>query len=217
MLGANVGIFGEATVGWREYHIRGNADVSAVTLPDVDETFGGTLFALNLDRRNRIYFPSRGWRSDITFFDSRQEGYSKLSIDLSGAYKLGEYVFAGRAAYTGSLHGELPFYDGVKLGGLFNLSGYANNQILGDDSFYTHIRAERILGRMPLGLNGDLRVGFGLEAAKLQTNYTMPEEEGWLESGVIYLGGETPLGPLYLGYGFTLNGNYNLYFKLGAF
>jgi NTE family protein len=217
MLGANVGIFGEATLGWREYEIRGNADVSAVALPDVEENYGGALFALNMDKRNRLYFPSRGWRSDITFFDSQEEGYNKLSIDLSGAYKLGEYVLANRTAFVGSLYGELPFYDGVKMGGFFNLSGYASNQILGDDGFYTHIRVERILGRMPLGLNGDLRVGFGLEAAKLETNYTMPDEDGWLDSGVIYVGGETPLGPMYLGYGFTFSGNYNLYLKLGAF
>lgn len=217
MLGANIGIFGEATLGWREYQIKGNADVSAIALPDVDEKYGGALFALSMDRRNRLYFPSRGWRSDITFFDSQEEGYNKLAIDLSGAYKLEEYVIAGRTAYSGSLHGELPFYDGLKLGGFFNMSGYASNQILGDDGFYAHVRVERILGRMPLGLAGDLRMGFGLEAAKLETNYTMPDEEGWLDSGVIYVGSETPLGPLYLGYGFTSSGNYNFYFKLGAF
>lgn len=97
------------------------------------------------------------------------------------------------------------------------MSGYASNQILADDAFYTNLRAERIIGHMPLGLNGDLRMGFDLEAAKLQTNYTMPDTDGWLDSGVLYLGGETPLGPLYLGYGFTFSGDYNLYFKLGAF
>lgn len=60
-------------------------------------------------------------------------------------------------------------------------------------------------------------MGFAVEAAKLHTIYTMTNEADLLDSGVIYLGGETPLGPLYLGYGFTLSGNYNLYFKLGAF
>ncbi|HSC66678.1 MAG TPA: patatin-like phospholipase family protein [Cellvibrio sp.] len=217
MAGANIGIFGEATMGWREYKIRGSANVSGLTLPDVDESYGGPMLSLNMDKRNRLYFPSRGWRSDITFFDAQDEGYNKVSVDLSGAYKMSDYVIAGRTAYVGSMQGELPFYDGVKLGGFLNMSGYASNQILGDDGFYAHIRAEHILGRMPLGLNGDLRVGFGLETAKLRTNYTIPDDDGWLDSGVIYVGSETPLGPLYLGYGFTFSGNYNLYFKLGAY
>jgi NTE family protein len=60
-------------------------------------------------------------------------------------------------------------------------------------------------------------MGFAVEAAKLQTVYTMTDEGDWLDSGVIYLGGETPLGPVYLGYGFSFSGDYNLYFKLGAF
>lgn len=217
LLGANIGIFGEATLGWREYNIKGDAEVSTIPLPNVDEDYGGTMFALNMDKRNRLYFPSRGWLSNISVFDSDEENYTKLSVDISGAYKLGEYVIAARTAYGGSLHGDLPFYDSMMLGGFLNLSGYASSQILGDDTYYAHVRAERIIGRMPLGLNGDMRIGFALEAATLGVNYTIEDEGEWLDSGVIYLGGETPLGPLYLGYGFTFDGNYNLYFKLGAF
>jgi len=217
MLGANLGVYGQTTMGWREYDIKGSADVGAAILPDISERYGGALFSVNLDRRNRIYFPSRGWRGEVAFFDAHKEGYKKLSTDLSGAYKVNKFVFSARAMYVASPGSDLPLYDAVMLGGFLNLSGYASNQILADDAFYTNLRAERIIGHMPLGLNGDLRMGFGLEAAKLQTNYTMPDTDGWLDSGVLYLGGETPLGPLYLGYGFTFSGDYNLYFKLGAF
>lgn len=217
VLGTNLDVYGQTTIGWREYRIKGTAEVSAIALPDADERYGGILFSLNLDRRNRIYFPSHGWRSEITFFDSHKEGYQKLSVDLGGAYKLNDFVFAARTLYVSSLVNELPFYDAVMLGGFLNLSGYASNQIIGDDTFYSHLRAERIIGRMPLGLNGDLRMGFAVEAAKLQTVYTMTDEGDWFDSGVVYLGGETPLGPLYLGYGFSFSGDYNLYFKLGAF
>ena len=217
MLGTNLGVYGQSTVGWREYHIRGKADVSALALPDVDEVYGGVWFSLNLDRRNRLYFPSHGWRGELGFFDAYDEGYNKLSVDLEHAFKFNNYVFAIRSLYVSALQGELPFYDSVMLGGFLNLSAYATNQIIGDGALYSHLRAERIIGRMPLGLNGDLRIGFAAEGAKLQTIYTMTENEGWLNSGVVYLGGETPLGPLYLGYGFNLEGNYNLYFKLGVF
>ena len=129
---------------------------------------------------------------------------------------MGDYVVALRSEYVSSLKGELPFYDAVMLGGFLKMSGYATNQILGDDAVYGHVRAERIIGRMPLGMNGDLRLGFGLEAAKLEANYTLSAGDDWLDSGVLYLGGETPFGPLYLGYGFTFSGDYNLYLQLGA-
>lgn len=216
VLGTNLGVYGQSRLGWRDYHIKGNADLSSIVLPNVDERFGGFVYELNLDRRNRLYFPSHGWRADISYFDSHQEGYSKLSADLGGAYKINDYVLGIRTAYTTSLKGELPIYDAVMLGGFLKMSGYASNQILGDDALYGHIRAEKIIGRMPLGLNGDLRLGVGLEAAKLKTNYTMSTGDDWLDSGVIYLGGETPFGPLYLGYGFSSRGDYNMYLQLGA-
>lgn len=216
VLGSNLGSFGQSRFGWRDYHVRGESDLSVIVLPNVDERFGGFLYELNLDRRNRLYFPSHGWRADISYFDSHHEGYSKLSADLGGAYKLNDYVLGIRTAYATSVKGELPIYDAVMLGGFLKMSGYASNQILGDDAFYGHVRAEKIIGRMPLGLNGDLRLGFGLEVAKLETNYTMSVGDDWLDSGVIYLGGETPFGPLYLGYGFSSRGDYNMYLQLGA-
>lgn len=216
VVGTNLGSYGQSRVGWRDYHIRGEADLGILEIPDMDERFGGFLYELNLDRRNRLYFPSHGWRADISYFDSHHEGYNKLSSDLGAAYKFNEYILGLRAAYATSLKGELPFYDAVMLGGFLKMSGYATNQILGDDAFYGHVRAERIIGRMPLGLNGDLRLGLGLEAAKLGTNYTMSVGDDWLDSGVVYLGGETPFGPLYLGYGFSTSGDYNLYLQLGA-
>jgi NTE family protein len=218
MFGRNLGSFGQAKLGWREYDMDGSADLSSIVLPDVSSTYGGILFQLNLDRRNRLYFPSQGWKADISYFATHQDvdPYKKLMLELSGAYKLDEYVLAARASHITSLKGELPIYDAVMLGGFLNMSGYARNQILGDNAFYAHLRAERIIGRMPLGLNGDMRLGFGLETARVDNNYTMTTSSEWLDSAVIYLGGETPLGPMYLGYGFTSEGDYNFYLQLGG-
>lgn len=216
-VGRNMGIVGQAKLGWRDYHMKGEADISQLSLPNIDERYGGLLAELVLDKRNRLYFPSRGWSSEVNYFDSDDVGYKKISADVNVAYSLDDLVLAARSYYGTAIDGVLPFYDSVMLGGFLNMSGYASNQILADDVFYTHLRAERIIGRMPLGLNGDMRFGFGLEAANIGVNYTMTREEDWLNSAVIYLGGETPLGPAYLGYGFTLSGDFNLYFQIGAF
>lgn len=216
VLGTNLGNYGQSRLGWRDYHIRSETDISEVVLPDVDERLGGMIFEMNLDRHNRLYFPSNGWSLDLSYFDTRQNEYSKIIADFGAAYNLGNYVVGVKTEYISSVKGDLPVYDAAMLGGFLKMSAYATNEILGDGAFYGHVRAERIIGRMPLGINGDLRLGFGLEAAKLKTHYTLTTDDDWLESGVVYLGGETPLGPLYLGYGFTFSGGYNLYFQLGA-
>lgn len=216
MMGRNLSIWGQARAGWRHYSIKGEADINAAELPDADERYGGWLFETLFDQRNRLYFPSRGWRGDLGYFKSNELDYEKIFSDISVAYPLGDFVMATRGSFVSSLDGELPAFDAAMLGGLLNMSGYASNQILADQATFLQLRAEKIVGRMPLGLSGDLRMGLSLEAARVKNAYTLTDAENeWLDSVALYWGGETPMGPVYVGYGFTFSGNYNLYFLIG--
>jgi len=215
-VGRNLDIYGQLKLGWREYDIKSTSDVSAVDLGDYHAKYGGGIIDLLIDRRNRLYFPSRGWSVQASYFESHNEHYGKLSSELNVAVPLDQFVLAGRTSYIRSTHGQLPLVDAAYLGGFLNLSAFASNQIVTDHAFYTHLRGERIIGRMPLGFNGDLRLGIGLETAKLKNAYTFNETHGWLNSAVVYLGGETPLGPAYVGLGFADDGKFNLYMQVGA-
>jgi len=216
MFGRNLDNYGQIKAGWRTYDMKSTANVSAVELGNLHATYGGYLFEMVMDDRNRLYFPSHGWYGDISYFESNQQDYNKLSSELGFAYPVTDYVIAVRANYTRALRGQLPAYDAAYLGGFLNMSAYATNQVIADNALYAHIRGERIIGRMPLGLNGDLRIGLGLEAAKVEQALTLTQPNQWLNSGVIYLGGETPLGPAYMGLGFSSHGRLNLYLQLGA-
>ena len=217
VLGRNMGTWGQARAGWRKYQVDGNADVSAVQLPSVDEEFSSWLAEVLFDQRDRLYFPTRGWNGNLSYFNSAQQNYQKLEANISGAYSLGDYVFGARASYEKALSGDLPIFDSAILGGFLNMSAYATDQLWARGASYAQLRAERIIGRMPLGLSGDLRMGLGLESAQLNEPYTLEDSAGEdLYSAVIYFGGETPMGPAYLGYGFDLEGNFNIYFRLGA-
>lgn len=215
-LGSNIDIYGQAKIAWREYAIRSTSDVSSIDLGNFHDKFGGGLFDLQIDRRNRLHFPSRGWSSRISYFDSKHQGYGKFSSEFNFAIPMRDFVLASRTSYTRSTYGQLPFADAAYLGGFLNLSAYASNQIIADNALYTHLRGERIIGHMPLGFNGDLRMGIGLEGGKLNNAYTFESADSWLNSAVIYLGGETPLGPAYLGLGFSENGRFNFYMQVGA-
>jgi NTE family protein len=105
--------------------------------------------------------------------------------------------------------------DAGSLGGFLNLSGYARNQILAGDIRFGSIRGEKIIGKMPLGVAGDIRIGLSLEAGKARDRFTETNVEGWQHAAAIYLGGDTPLGPLFLGYGQTRGGPSSLYLFIG--
>ena len=96
------------------------------------------------------------------------------------------------------------------------MSGFAPNQIFGDSVSFGSVRIEKIVGELPLGLRGDMRVGMSLESGKVGGRYTESELNGWQNSLAIYAGGETPLGPVYAGYGYSPNGMSQVYLFIGT-
>lgn len=215
-LGANVGLLGQVKLGWVQRHPFFHLDVGDPSLPDADANFGGWKAMLDFDQFDRMYFPTRGWASRIAYFDSPKRDYSRADVDLRAAYALGGNVFNARLAYTGALRGSLPVFDAGMLGGFLNLTAFAPNQLIGDRMHYAGVRAERIIGRLPLGLRGDMRVGLALEGARVDKRYTETRANGWLDSTALYVGGETPFGPAYLGFGYSSTGVSNLFLFVGT-
>ncbi len=219
LAGINIGLLGQARLGWQDSHIAASIDTGVPVLPEQTVHVAGWLAALELDQLNRLYFPSRGWALRTSWFESSQRDYSKLALELRAAWQFdgwGPWVLGSRLAYTGSTRGALPAYDAGFLGGFLNLSGFATGQVIGDKLRYGQIRAERIIGNAPLGLRGDLRLGLALEAGKVGTPYTETGRKGWLNSSTVFLGGETSLGPVYLGIGHAGSGQTNAYLFIGT-
>ena len=217
--GVNVGLLGQLHVGWRQTWMETDLSTGVPTqaFPEKNKaSFGGMYAALDFDQMDRLYFPTSGWSSRLGYFNTSSEGYSKLVAELRGAYSFNDYVVNSYLSYQGALNGILPAYNAGTLGGFMNLSGYAQNQLVGDDIRYGNIRFEKIIGRMPMGLRGDMRLGLGLEAGKVGTPYTETELTGWVKSAALYVGGETPLGPVYFGYGRSDKGASSLYLFLGT-
>jgi NTE family protein len=214
--GANVGLLGQVRLGWLERNFRYELDTGLPFLPNARTTVGGIRAALDFDQMNRMYFPTDGWAAKLAYFAAPGADYSKAELNLQGAVSIGNTVFNTRLAYTGSPRGRLPGYDAASLGGVFNLSAYAQGQILGDDIAYAGLRAENIIGRLPLGLRGDMRLGAVLEVARAGFRYTETTRSGLLDSLGIYLGGETPLGPVYIGGAYSSSRVYNLFLSIGV-
>jgi NTE family protein len=216
-LGANVGLLGQARLGWQEKDRRSALETGVSSMPNVSKRFGGWFASVDLEQMDRLYFPTKGWATKINYFSSEENDYSKIYAEARVAYPIGDVVMAGRVSYSGSPKGTLPTYDAASLGGIFNLSAFAKNQLIGDEMTFASLRTEKIIGRLPLGLRGDMRVGLALEAGKVNQRYTETELSGWQDSTSLYFGGETPLGPVYLGYAYsTSSDSSNIYLFLGV-
>lgn len=220
-LGTQLTRLGELRLGalWT----RGDASPD-VGLPQIDPVLlellhgrgAGLAVTLDIDQMNRLYFPTDGWSARIGWYRDHGGLYSKLDADLRAAVSLRDWVLGARLAYVGSLNGVLPIFEAGTLGGFLNLSAYARGQFVADTVQYAHLRAERIIGRLPLGLRGDMRLGLALEGGRVANAYTVGEGSRRLNSVALYLGGETPFGPVYFGIGHTGEGSANAYLFLGT-
>ncbi len=215
MAGINVGLWGPVSVGWAERYRSAELQTGSPGLPTGSKRFGGFLARLDFDQFDRLYDPTRGWSAQGSYFYSAGDGYDKAELDLRAAESFGDYVLHGRVRGAGSFTGSLPFYDAVALGGFLNLSGFARAQIIGESLAYGSVRGEKIVGTLPLGLRGDMRVGVALEAGKVNGRYTETNLDGWQNSVTAYVGGETPIGMVYIGYGYSSNGPGNFYLFIG--
>lgn len=214
--GVNVGLLGQIRLGWQERSRKAELDTGMPFLPNGKASFGGVKATLDFDQMNRMYFATDGWAAKFSYFDSPQADYSRLDAELRGAYSMRNTVISSRLAYSGSPRGTLPGYDAASLGGFLNMTAYARGQILGDEMTYAGVRAEQIIGRLPLGLRGDMRLGIALELARAGYRYTETQSNALLDSLSIYLGGETPFGPVYMGAGYSTSGVSSLFLFVGV-
>ena len=217
-IGTNFGTLGQARLGWIYQDRSFDRDIGSFALPDTFSTsYSGWNAKLSLDQLNRLYFATQGWATRLEYFDSSDAGFSRAEVDVQGVFSLGKTVISTRANYTGSPQGQLPFYNPARLGGFGNLSAFSRGQVLGDDITYVGVRAEQIIGSFPVGLRGDMRLGLALEGAHVGTYYTETNLSNVdiLNSATIYLGGETPFGPAFVGFGYSTNGVSNLFLNIG--
>lgn len=177
---------------------------------------GGWVLAVDLDRLDRLYFPRSGWALQAQWRADERSGWRRVHAEGRAAAPWGDWVLGGRASWTAATHGTLPLSEAPRLGGFLNLTGFAAGQLIGDHVAYGHVRAERIIGRLPLGLRGDMRLGLALEAGRVGEPFTRQKREGLLRGAALYLGGETPLGSVYVGLGRASGGAYNAYLFLGT-
>ncbi|MBK6470616.1 MAG: patatin-like phospholipase family protein [Betaproteobacteria bacterium] len=219
--GVNFRLLGQLRLGWRETQVTNSLEtgvdiVQALAGAAPERASGGWLLALDLEQADRLYFPSLGWSLQASYYDSPRRDYSRVALEARGAVPWERWVLSSRLSWTGSPRGRLPLTDAARLGGLLNLTGFASGQLIGDDVAYGHVRAERVIGRAPVGLRGELRLGLALEAGKVGIPYTVQRSDGWLNSVAVYLAGETPVGPVFLGIGRGSGGSVNAYLVVGV-
>jgi len=169
------------------------------------------------DTLNSLYFPTGGSTHKL-FYRYGNESLG-ADADYQQASAVGSFVFS-RGRNTGlmnyefgySFEDDTPASRWYQLGGLGRLSGLAPDQLLGPQAGLLTVAYYRRLN--------DIRffsayAGVTLEAGNV---WQSKDEVGFDDlryAGSLFIGAESPLGPLYFAVGYTDSGDAAAYFYLG--
>jgi NTE family protein len=150
--------------------------------------------------------------------------YSRLSLDLDTARSWGPNTLALRLRAGSTFGKELPYYDQFSLGGFLNLSGYANDQLRGNDKLFGSLAYARKIASLTPPIGRGIYLGASLEAGWLSdgiitdpvtgTKVLLSPEETHV-GGSLFLGSDTWIGPAYLAVGLSGTGENTIYMLIG--
>jgi NTE family protein len=220
-LGYNLGRPGQVRVGWLERDLKAKTVTGLSVFDAISVRAGGPYAGFEYDSLDERYFPSRGLYLNANIRDVRKVGrdetpYARASLELWRAWTLADYTLQLTAEAGSTTRGVLPVYDVFSLGGPFRLSGFATDQLIGDDLRFARVSLQRRLLKPSSILGASVYAGILAEAGKMGVPYTEERLSGWQKSFGLYLGMNTIVGPLYFGYSNAPKGRSTWYLFLGT-
>lgn len=220
-LGAQLLQYGEIRLGVVAGTMKPDLSIGAAYLSPKTNSIGqgAYTFKLALDQLDSLHFPREGWRAGARVYDSNKAlgadaVYTKWDADVNGVYSLGDHTLNVGLKAGGKIGShDLPGYDQFQWGGFLQQSGYAPGQLLGGDLLFGRVVYYHRVRRGTL-LEG-MYAGVSLEVGRVDDPLVAGNPSGTLKSGSLFLAADSPLGPAYLGYGRSTDGNANFYFFIG--
>jgi NTE family protein len=200
-------------------------DQQFVTLPPEGSTnIGAFTFAGVLDRLDSINFPRYGYyaRGDIytsTELLGADEPYTRWAALASVPFTWGPHTVDATISGGGKIGADaIPPYDQFPLGGFLRLSGLSPQQLRTDSFVFGRLTYRGRVANLPL-FEG-IYVGASLEASRLKPLVPIWRGSvvpGYLTvtAGSVFLGIDSPLGALYLAFGYSNSDNKAVYLFLG--
>ncbi|MCQ0170142.1 hypothetical protein DN388_24600 [Pseudomonas sp. S12(2018)] len=219
-LGRQIGNNGEVRLGvgqaWGQAEVR----IGEQGLPKVNFNEGFYDLKYSFDTLDNVYFPHSGEDVSLTLrqFEpglGSDQRYRQWDMKLDKALSSGPntWVFGGRYART--LDDAEVVTSSFVMGGARQLSGFRQDSVSGQNlSLMRMVYYRRLTPRSYLPLDFPLYLGGSLERGRAWNNDN-EFDSGYINASSIFLGFETPLGPLNFSYGMNTENQKAFYLNLG--
>jgi len=215
-VGMNFDTWGELRFGIRRTSGEADVRVGGSALSDFNFDSGSFLTRFSFDTIDDAYFPKKGHVGLLEgrFFSNSLGGddnFDQLRLEYLRAKTWGRNTFLAGLKYSTTLDDDAPIYGLFQIGGFTNLSGFNQGELTGQHTGVLRLGYLRRINDFKL-----LPTYFG---ASLEYGGAWQESGDIFDEGTaaasIFIGVDSPIGPIYTGYGHAEGGNDSLYFFLG--
>ncbi|MNN20030.1 Surface antigen [compost metagenome] len=219
-VGRQIGTYGEVRLGagkaWGEAEVR----IGEQDLPKVSFNEGFYELKYSFDTLDNVYFPHSGENIGLTLrkYDKSLDSdadYRQWMFNLDKALSSGPNTLVLGGGYGRTLDDTEVVTSSFVLGGARQLSGFRQDSVSGQNvSLLRMVYYRRLTPRSYLPLDFPLYIGGSLERGRAWNNDN-EFDSGYINAASIFLGLDTPLGPLSLSYGANSADEQAIYLNLG--
>lgn len=218
-LGANVGRYGQARIGYLYDDREIEVDIGSPLMPEGKNVDAGMHLLAELDSRDTAFNPTRGFAAAIDYMKSdssmgADRDWEKAEIGIGMALPLRRDVLWMTVAAGSDLDSDLPGDRMFSVGGPDSFAGFEQGELrvreywLASTSYLW-----RVKDLLPIR-NLSLYMGFGVTGGEVK-GLLDGGEDGDLYGGSVFLTGRTLFGPLTVGVGTTSTESWSLWLSVG--
>lgn len=214
--GRNLEDWGRLSLTYNRFS--GDADLAtgSESFSDFDFDVGDLSLRLAVDTLDNVAFPSKGWRGFAYGRIARaglggDDEFEQFGFSAMKAGSLGRHRFNALAYFETTRNDDAPVQSLFRLGGFARLSGFNENQLAGQHAgllrgvYFYDLETKLV----------DTYVGGTLEAGGVWQDRDDIGLDDTVTAGSLFVGSDTVIGSLYLGYGYAEGGNHGVYLLLG--
>jgi NTE family protein len=226
--GLEFGHSGEMRLGWMAGREAYQADIGPITGSSGPNPIRALTVRVDIDALDKANFPTRGYRVLADLHDASKRwgndhDFKRQMLDITVAETWNQNTFsaqfiAGKVDFSGTA-GNIVF-DLIPLGGFQRLSGYPAGRFRVNQMTFARLGYQRnippLLGLNLGGIVNQAYFGGSLEVAQIEQSYDPLTPNGAYQSGALFIGADTVLGPAALSFGFSKEGSSAIWLSIGV-
>lgn len=186
---------------------RGTPHIGSPIFPSDKERRGGFNLGFTVDTVNNIAFPRHGVEAHAYYERSSEAFGAENETDLAAArvgysFSFGQNTLTPYLEYGENFESTADYLNLFKLGGLGRLSGLGDNELIGEKMALARLLYYyRLTNFRAAGFRVQLYAGASLEAGNVYARDESINGSSLRTAWSLFVGADTPLGPVLLGYG----------------